>query len=71
MAAVDGKTTNDLSNASDGRDGDGRRVLALQGGHVVSTGDAEQNWILLLRNQGRGRWSSPASPVPGDLEQRD
>lgn len=60
MTVVDGKTTNDLSNASDGRDGDGRRVLALQGGHVVSTGDAEQNWILLLRNQGAGPLVQPS-----------
>jgi len=71
ITAVDGKTTNDLSNAPDGKDEGGRRVLALRGGHVVSTEDAEQNWTLLHRNQGAGLVSRP-SPAPAvlcDLEQ--
>lgn len=65
MTAVDRKSTNDLSNASDGKDGGGRRVLALQGGHLVGTKDAEQNWTILQETQAAGlvAWLGPSSAV--------
>lgn len=39
--------------------------LPLQGGHLVGTKDAEQNWTLLQENQGEGlvAWLGPCSAV--------
>ena len=59
ITAVDGKTTRYLSNAPGGKGGGGRRVLAFQGGHVMSSEDTEQNRTLLHGNQGAGLLARP------------
>lgn len=59
ITVVNGETSQDLSNAPGGKDGGGRRVLALQGGRDMSTKDAEQNRTLLHRNQVAGLLARP------------